>query len=174
MGWGFVPRWAKGDPGKRPINARSESAAEKPLFRQAFREGRCLVPASGFFEWRKDGPVRQPYYFHRVDGAPLLFAGLQDRWEGPEGAVETFAILTTRANGLMAPIHDRMPVILDPGAGHAWMDPSPGGAQALLELLRPCPEELLACHPVDPRVGNPRVEGPDLIRPAVGPRSLFP
>ena len=164
--WGLVPAWAK-DPalGARMANARAETAADKPSFRAPLRRSRCLIPADGFYEWlARPGAAKQPYAIRAADGALLAFAGLWDRWEGPDGALDTCTILTTAANALMAPIHDRMPVILDPADYAAWLDPAalPGALQA---LLRPCPADRLRLHPVGPRVGNARNEGPGLAEP---------
>lgn len=147
--WGLVPRWAKQPPAPPPINARSESAAEKPMFRDAFARRRCLVPASGFYEWRDDGgPRKQPYYIHPRDGAPLAFAGLWERWTPPAGeAQETMAILTTGANAALRALHDRMPVILRPEDWAAWLAPS-AAPEALQALLHPASEDLLVFHPV--------------------------
>jgi putative SOS response-associated peptidase YedK len=164
--WGLVPSWAK-DPsmGARMANARGETAADKPAFRGPFKRGRCIIPADGFYEWqaRPGGPM-QPFCIRAADGTLLAFAGLRDRWEGPDGFLETCTIITTAANAVMAPIHDRMPVILAPGDYAAWLDP---GAQAerLKALLRPCPEAFLRVYPVSLRVGNVRNDGPDLMEP---------
>jgi len=165
--WGLVPSWSK-DPalGARLANARAETAADKPSFRAPFRRGRCIIPADGFYEWQaRTGGPKQPFCIRAADGSILAFAGLRDTWEGSDGALETFAILTTSANGLMAPIHDRMPVILAPADYAAWLDPH-GVPERLKELLRPCPEGFLRVYPVGPRVGNVRNEGPDLAEPA--------
>ena len=124
--WGLIPSWAKeAGIGGRLINARAETVAEKPAFRGAFRKRRALVPADGFYEWRKregDRP-KQPLLVRRRDGQPFAFAGLWEHWRGPEGEVETCTILTTEANAALAPIHDRMPVILDPACYDRWLDP---------------------------------------------------
>ncbi|MDH5412377.1 MAG: SOS response-associated peptidase, partial [Alphaproteobacteria bacterium] len=115
--WGFVPAWARDpDSMSQPINARGESVEAKPMFRDAFRKRRCLIPADGFYEWKKTAAGKQPWRIERADGAPFAFAGLWDRWQGPEGKViESCVIITTEANETMRPIHDRMPVILDIG-----------------------------------------------------------
>ena len=165
--WGLVPSWSK-DPalGARLANARAETAADKPSFRAPFRRGRCIIPADGFYEWQaRPGGPKQPFCIRAADGSILAFAGLRDTWEGPDGALETCAILTTSANGLMAPIHDRMPVILAPADYAAWLDPD-GVHERLKAMLRPCPEGFLRVYPVGPRVGNVRNEGPELAEPA--------
>jgi putative SOS response-associated peptidase YedK len=168
--WGLVPSWTK-DPaiGARMANARSETVAEKPAFRGPFRHGRCIVPADGFYEWQaRPGQAKQPFAIRAANGAPLGFAGLRDRWEGPDGYLETFTIITTSANAAMAPIHDRMPVILMPADQAAWLDPATP-AERLKALLRPCAPTWLTLHPVDPRVGNVRNDGPELARPWAPP-----
>ena len=124
--WGLIPSWSK-DPaiGNRLINARAETAKEKPSFRNAFRRHRCLIPASGFYEWLRWERGKQPYFVRMRDGHPFAFAGLWDRWESPDkGVIETCTILTTAANDVLAPIHDRMPVILPPREYDRWLDPS--------------------------------------------------
>ncbi len=171
--WGLVPSWAK-DPaaGPRPINARAEGLEAKPTFRGAFRHGRCLVPASGFYEWKAEGRRKQPFYIRPKGGEGLLvFAGLVSTWAGPEGELPTFAIVTTEANGLMADLHDRMPVILSPGDQAAWLDPENRHPEA---LLRPCPPEWLEAYPVGPAVGNPANDGPGLVEPLGGPGAEVP
>jgi putative SOS response-associated peptidase YedK len=162
--WGLVPTWAKAPaPGPRPINARAEGLETKPTFRGAFRHGRCLIPASGFYEWKTAGRAKQPFFIRPRGGEGiLLFAGLLSTWSGPEGELATCAIITTTPNDLMAEIHDRMPVILGPGDQAAWLDPVNRQAAA---LLRPCPADGLEAYPVGPAVGNPKNDRPELIRP---------
>jgi putative SOS response-associated peptidase YedK len=164
MRWGLVPFFAK-DPGigNRLINARSETAARLPAFRAAFRRRRCLVPADGFYEWRKDGKTKQPFRIVRKDHGPFAMAGLWERWDrdGGEGELLSFTILTTDANALVAPLHDRMPVIL-PEAGHAaWLDPAEDAAP----LLVPHAGDDLEAYPVARHVGNPRHDDPTCIEP---------
>jgi putative SOS response-associated peptidase YedK len=164
--WGLVPSWSK-DPsmGVRLANARAETVAEKPSFRGSFRHSRCVVPVDGFFEWQVGaGGAKQPFCIRAQDESLLGLAGLRARWEGPEGYLETFTIITTTANGVMAPIHDRMPVILGAEGCAAWLDP---GTQPrdLKALLGPCPEAWLRAYPVSPKVGNVRNNGPELISP---------
>jgi putative SOS response-associated peptidase YedK len=168
MRWGLIPSWAK-DPsiGSRMINARSESAAEKPAFRQAFRLRRCVVPASGFYEWRKLGAKKQPYFIARADGQPLSLAGLWEMWtdhaSGKE--VKTFTILTTNANDMLRPLHDRMPVVLEPEECDRWLDPEEGDAGKLSAMLKPAADGVLAVHPVSPRVNSPANDDPLLVEP---------
>ena len=164
--WGLVPSWSR-DPalGGRLANARAETVADKPSFRAPFRRGRCIIPADGFYEWQvRPGAPKQPFCIRAASGAMLAFAGLRDVWEGPDGALATCAIITTTANGAMAPIHDRMPVLLAPGDYAVWLDPATPAAR-LKELLRPCADALLRIYPVGPRVGNVRNEGPGLAEP---------
>jgi putative SOS response-associated peptidase YedK len=165
--WGLVPSWSR-DPARGLANARAETVADKPAFRAPFKRGRCIIPADAFYEWQaRPGAAKLPFCIRAADGSLLAFAGLRDTWEGPDGALATCAIITTRANGLMAPIHDRMPVILARADQAAWLDPD-AAPQRLLALLRPCPDALLRAYAVGPRVGNARNEGPELMEPADG------
>jgi putative SOS response-associated peptidase YedK len=168
--WGLIPSWSK-DPsiGARMINARSETVSEKPAFRAAFKRRRCLVPVSGFYEWKKDGKAKQPYYITSPDGTPLAVAGLWEYWEGADGsALESCTLLTTDANELMAPLHDRMPVIVEPADYGEWLgsgkDETPQYLDALQHLLRPYSEGGLIAYPVSTYVNNPRNEGADCIQ----------
>jgi putative SOS response-associated peptidase YedK len=167
--WGLIPSWAK-DPsiGARMINARAETAPEKPAFRSAFRRRRCLVPASGFYEWQKQGRVKQPYYISLRERKPMAIAGLWERWEGTEGApIESCTLLTTDANDLIAPLHDRMPVIVSPGDFDLWLDPTVSTTERLLSLLRPFPADGMTASPVSTLVNNPSVDDPRCIEPAL-------
>lgn len=169
--WGLVPAWSKDpDVGPRPINARAETVATKPTFRDAFRHGRCLVPASGFYEWQTEGGRKQPMYIRPKDGGLLAFAGLWATWEGPEGPLQTVCILTTTPNELMAPIHDRMPVILPASEWRPWLDPE-SEPESIQGLLDPCPAGQLAVQAVGPEVGNVRNDSPALIAPLVSDHS---
>lgn len=176
--WGLVPGWTK-DPATapRPINARAETAAEKPTFRDALRHRRCLIPADGFYEWARNGDRKQPMRFTLKDGALFAFAGLCERWQAPDGTLlETAAILTTEANAVVKPVHDRMPVILAPGAYEAWLDPGLRDPAALMPLLAPYPAPEMRVYPVSPRVNATASEGPELITPQEpdgGQLSLF-
>ena len=164
--WGLIPGWVK-DPNTcpKPINARAESLPDRPMFRKAFRNKRCLVPASGFYEWKTSGEAKQPFYIHPVQGDLFAFAGLMEDWQGPHGEVMVSAcIITAGPNALMAGIHHRMPVILPRAAWGIWLDPS-SQARVLLPWLVPCPADLMAAHPVGSAVGNPRNDGPELILP---------
>ena len=166
--WGLIPSWAKDRKiGVSAINARSETLAGKPLFRDAFKKRRCVVPADGFYEWKAGAGGKQPYAVARADGRPMPFAGLWERWRDPQSGeiVRSFTIVTTRANERLAELHERMPVILDEAAIAKWLGEAPTGADDLTSLLRPCPAERLRLWPVDPRVNNVRNEDGDLIKP---------
>ncbi len=166
--WGLIPSWAK-DPaiGNRMINARAEGIAEKPSFRAALRQRRCLVPASGFYEWQRAGSRKQPYCIGRADGKPFSMAGLWEHWQDREAgaAIETFTIITTAANSLLAPIHDRMPAIIDPADEEAWL----GAPAPPLELLRPHSSEDMAAYPVSTWVNSPAHDDPRCAEPLPGP-----
>jgi len=172
--WGLVPSWAKAPAvGNRMINARSETAAEKPSFRAAFKRRRCLIAADGFYEWQKQGAGRrkQPYFIHMRDDRPFAFAGLWESWEGADHSyLETCTILTTKANDLMRPIHDRMPVILPQENYDAWLDVSTEDTSAIEPLLKPFPDEPMQAEPIGTYVNRPANEGPRCIEPE---RDLF-
>lgn len=162
--WGLIPSWAD-DPsiGNMMINARCETVAEKPAFRQAFTRRRCLIPADGFYEWEKSGKARIPYY-HQIKGHVLFaLAGLWERWTHPAGVVESCTILTTGANELVACVHDRMPVIVAPEHFGLWLDPTLDPA-ALGRLFAPYPAGSMQRHRVSDRVNRPDDDDADLIR----------
>lgn len=164
--WGLIPGWAK-DPtiGNKLANARGETVDEKPSFRNAFKRSRCLIPASGFYEWKTVAGRKQPYYMHPV-GAPLFaIAGITERWQGPEGMVETCAIITTGPNGVMHNIHDRMPVILSAEDHDAWLDPRNHSVASLKQLIKPCADSTMAAHAVSTRVNAPKNDDAGLIDP---------
>lgn len=164
--WGLVPFWAKeAKVGYSMINARAETVASKPAYREAFRRRRCLVPASGFYEWRAEGSgPKQPYHFCCAEGGPMTFAGLWERWEKGAEPLETFTIVVGPANDQVRPYHDRMPAILDPAQWDAWLDPA-SPADALQALLQPYPGAL-TIQPVSRAVNNPRNDAPTLLEPA--------
>ena len=164
--WGLVPSWAE-DPeiGARMINARSETAPEKPSFRSAFRRRRCLIAADGFYEWKRENGGKQPYYFRMQDGRPFAFAGLWESWEKGDGILRTCTILTTRANSVLEDIHDRMPVILPHDAYNAWLDPD-ADREELGELMIPYPGDDLETYPVSRFVNSPRNNDERCIEPA--------
>ncbi|MCP4417290.1 MAG: SOS response-associated peptidase [Chloroflexi bacterium] len=166
--WGLIPSWAKDIKfGSRMINARSETVAEKPSFRAAFKRRRCLIPADGFYEWQKLGNGKQPMFIRPAEGEkrPFALAGLWEVWRDSEGsALQTCTILTTRPNELMAPIHKRMPVIVEPEDFDLWLHPEPNPEQGL-HLLRPYPALKMTAYPVSTIVNNPRNDVPDCIQP---------
>lgn len=159
--WGLVPFWAK-DPsiGNRMINARSETVAEKPSFRSAYRKRRCLILADGFYEWRKAADGKTPYFISRADGSPFAFAGLWESWSSKDSdeSLETTAIITAAASDFMAQLHQRMPVVIHPDLADRWLD---GDPELLTEVIENSPE--FQAWPVDRRVNNARNEGAELI-----------
>lgn len=164
--WGLIPSWAK-DPsiGSKMINARAETAAEKPAFRAAFKRRRCLLPATGFYEWQQTNGHKQPMYIHGENGGLVSLAGLWEVWQSPDGGLlETCTILTTTPNALMEPIHNRMPVILDPLDYSTWLDPDTAADQ-LHHLLRPYDPERLAAYPVSTAVNRPQNDTGACIAP---------
>lgn len=167
MRWGLIPSWAK-DPGigNKLINARDETLTEKPSFRKAFKHRRCLIIADGFYEWQKVDNRKQPYYLQMQDGKPFAFAGLWDTWQPPEGEeIVSCTIITTNANSLAEPIHDRMPVILAPDSYERWLDPTSTDPQTLQELLKPYDSKAMKATPVSSAVNNPGNEKPECIAP---------
>jgi len=182
--WGLVPSWAR-EPsiGDRMINARAESLATKPAFKRSFAKKRCLVPADGFYEWQvvapaatpKGRPKKQPVFVHRRDGEPMAFAGLWSVWKipdglevegaGPDGWLRSCAIVTTGANDLLRPVHDRMPVLLPESAWSAWLDPANEDLDALASLLMPAPDDELELWPVSLAVNTADTDGPELVKP---------
>lgn len=170
MRWGLVPFWAK-DPsiGNRLINARAETLLEKPSFKYAFTRRRCLVPAAGFYEWRKENGRRTPVYIRRRDGGLFAFAGLWEEWQSPDGSpLRTCTITTTEPNALIAPIHHRMAAILRPEDEALWLDHSLRDTKRLMAMLQPCPAEELEAYAVSPRVNNPANDDPACIQPLGG------
>lgn len=186
--WGLVPSWAK-DPsiGQNLINAKAETAAEKPSFRSAFKRRRCLLPADGFYEWTtvepassttlfedaapapKGGkPIKQPYYITLKDEGPFAIAGLYEYWEGVDaGPLETCTLLTIEPNELVGQYHNRMPAILRPEFYETWLDPEAQASEMLQALLQPLPAEEMAARPVTRRMNNPRFDAPECVEPLV-------
>ena len=163
MRWWLVPSWAKSaDESKyATFNARSEDAAAKPAFRSPYKRRRCVLPASGFYEWQKlDAKTKRPHYITRADGEPVYFAGLYDVWHDK---LESCTILTTTPNAEMAELHKRMPCVLEPEQIEGWLDPSMEEPERIAEYLLPAPDGTLAAHPVGKRVGSPRNNDPTLI-----------
>ncbi|MGE0483262.1 MAG: SOS response-associated peptidase [Gammaproteobacteria bacterium] len=165
VSWGLVPSWAR-DPkmGARLINARAETVAEKPAFRAAFRRRRCLVPASGYYEWQTVGGGKQPWYIYPAAGGCLAFAGIWEHWQRDGAVIESCAILTCAANASLAVVHDRMPVLIEPADFARWLAAESAGPPPL-DLLRPAADGTLRLHAVGKRVNSPRHEGSDCIRP---------
>ena len=160
--WGLIPFWAK-EPNPM-INARAETAPEKPSFRQAFRKKRCLIPTSGFYEWGKEDGLKQPYFIRLKDESPMAFAGLWDEWRSSEGEIRrTCAILTVAANSLMQSIHHRMPVILSPASGSMWLDLSATGT-APEKLLLPFPADKMEAWRVSQQVSVPTFDNSDCLK----------
>lgn len=168
--WGLLPGWAESSVGtQRPINARSETAASKPTFREAFRRRRCLIPADGFYEWQSSRREKQPYFFSLRDQPLFAFAGLYEHWEsapGQEagGTIDSCTILTTEANELMREFHDRMPVILEPRDYSAWLDPTCEDADVVAPLCRPLPSERMQHWAVSQRVNSPKYDDAACLR----------
>lgn len=184
--WGLIPVWAKERKvGAKMINARAETLAEKPAYKGVFRKTRCIIPMDGFYEWQAGAPggpvtkagkpAKQPTFIHRLDGEPLAVAGLWSAWRdktaGPDADwLHSATVVTTSANATMAPIHDRMPVILPQSAWAQWLDPDNQDLEALSGLLVPAPDSLLDVHPVSTDVNNVRNKGSELILPVdIGP-----
>lgn len=163
--WGLVPSWADDlKIGQRLINARSETVGEKPAFRDAIRKRRCLIAADGFYEWKGEKGHKQPYFIHRPGREPFAFAGVWEHWHDESGRlIETCSILTTESNGVIRPLHDRMPVILPPSAWGVWLDPSVRDVTLLSSLLVPAPEEALELRDVSRAVNDVRNNGPELL-----------
>ena len=163
--WGLIPSWAK-DPkiGNQCINAKAETVAEKPSFRSAFKKRRCLVVATGFYEWQMHGRTKQPMWIGLRSKQPFAFAGLWEHWKPAEGEpLGTCTIITTEPNDLMAPIHNRMPVILAPSSYDQWLDPAFQNIETLTGLLRPYSSEELTAYPVSTLVNNPRHDDPQCL-----------
>jgi putative SOS response-associated peptidase YedK len=177
--WGLVPFWAKdAKVGQKMINARAESVGDKPAYKRAFQKRRCIVPADGFFEWKRipGQKTKQPMYLHRPDGEPFAFAGLWELWRPKiEGSdeyaddestwIRSCTIITGQPNEVVAPIHDRMPVMLPPSAWDRWLDPDNDDIATLGQLLVPAPAELVVAHPVSTRVNDVRSKDSALIEP---------
>lgn len=169
--WGLVPSWSR-DPkmGARLINARSETAADKPAFRAAMRRRRCLVPADGFYEWQATDGAKQPYFVHLQGHALFAIAGLWEHWQDSDGSeLETCTLLTTAPNALMAPIHNRMPVIVAPEHYELWLDPQVQRTEPLQPVLEPFRPEAMAAYPVSTRVNSPRNDDEECIAPLTEP-----
>jgi putative SOS response-associated peptidase YedK len=171
--WGLVPSWAKDiSIGSRMINARVETLNTKPAFRTALKRRRCIVPVSGFYEWKKnpDGKTKTPMYIRMKDAKPFAFAGLWETWHSPDGSeLRSCTLITGEPNKLIATIHDRMPAILDANDYQRWLDPKERDASDLMPLLKPYPAEKMEAFPVSRAVNNPSNEVPGCIEPLAGP-----
>lgn len=163
--WGLIPSWAKDTSmGARLINARSETVREKPAFRHAFKQRRCIIPADGFYEWQRTDGRKQPFFFQMRDESPFGFAGLWEQWKGEEGQViNSCTILTTAANEVLRPVHDRMPVILRPDDYSLWLDHDTRKLEVVVDLLRPYPADEMTSYPVSTLINSPRSQGERLI-----------
>ena len=172
--WGLVPSWFKESKTKHLlINARAEGIEVKPSFRGPVRHRRCIVPASGFFEWRRQGAGKQPYFVRPAADEVFALAGIWDHWEGQQGdALESVAIITTSANELMHPIHDRMPVILEKEDVAGWLDPT-NELATVLAMLRPCPSDRMMAYPVSSVVNSARHDGPKCVARGGGEDQRF-
>ena len=173
--WGLIPSWSKEPPSGAPlINARSETAASKPTFRAAFRQRRCLLPADGFYEWQKLPTRRQPFHIHRPDGGPFGLAGLWEQWHDAGGQkIETCTILTTAANELLRPLHERMPVIVAPADYAAWLDPGVTDVAQVEPLLSSAAADELVITPVSTRVNSIVHDDAECLAPAEQQKGLF-
>jgi putative SOS response-associated peptidase YedK len=167
MRWGLIPSWAKDASGAASmINARSETAATKPAFRDPLKFRRCLIPADGFYEWKKTGVAKQPFCFEVNDGELFAFAGLWEGWKNPEGQwIKTCTILTTVPNAVTSAIHDRMPVILNRERYDLWLDPGINNVQVISELLKPRDARLMRCYPVSTRINQVVNDDEECSRP---------
>jgi putative SOS response-associated peptidase YedK len=167
MKWGLVPHWTQDiQTAKRPINARAETLSEKPSFYELLKNRRCLVPASGFFEWKREGKRKIPFYFHLPENPLFAFAGLYDRWTGSDGnCLCTYTIITTEPNELAAKIHNRMPSILLPEHEDRWLSKTLTNAGDLKKLLAPFPAKNMEMYPVSPLVNTPEADDERIIRP---------
>jgi putative SOS response-associated peptidase YedK len=173
--WGLLPAWARTPAAtRRPINARADSVAEKPMFRDLLRQRRCAVPIDGYYEWRTTTSGKVPFFFYLKTREPFFLAGLWNRWhEGRPDEVASYVLMTTEPNELAATVHDRMPVMLHARDVARWLDPTITDADAVADLLAPYPAEEMGSHPVSTRVSDPNNEGPDLIEPDEAVRELW-
>jgi len=171
--WGLLPSWVK-DPKTFSllINARGDTVNEKPAFRNAMKYRRCLIPADGFYEWKRDGAIKRPYLIRMKGGAPFAFAGLWETWVGPNGEeLDTAAIVTTDANAVLAPIHHRMPVILPPEKFDMWLDCASVSPSAASALLTPAPAAAMEAFEISPAVNRVANDGPEIQQPYTAPQS---
>jgi putative SOS response-associated peptidase YedK len=163
--WGFIPHWAQGDAGTKPVNARAETVATTPMFADSFRLRRCIIPADGFYEWKTINKKKTPVHFRLKSHEPFGFAGVWDVWNGPQGKVFSSAIITTEPNELTREVHDRMPVILSRDSEAGWLDPANQNPDVLLPMLRPYPAGEMKAVGVNPALNKPSFEGPACLEP---------
>ena len=165
MRWGLVPRWSRGPDSRFSMfNARAETVHEKPAFRSAFKSQRCLIPADGFYEWKTENG-KQPYFFHRNGQGPLVMAGLWEHWQDAQGnSIDSCTIIVTGANAVMQPVHDRMPVLLDPAQFADWLEPANQDVEKLRDMLQPYAGSDLECYPVRRVVNKPGNDSDELIK----------
>jgi putative SOS response-associated peptidase YedK len=174
--WGLIPAWVE-DPRAFSllVNARGETLAGKPAFRNALRRRRCLFPADGFYEWKADAGRKRPYFIRASRGGPIAFAGLWETWTGPNGEeMDTACIVTTSANRTLAPLHDRMPVVIAPEAFDLWLDCANVDAATAAALIAPAPEGLLEAHEISTAVNRAANDSPALIEPIASPAAARP
>ena len=166
MRWGLIPNWSKGpDPRFTMINAKAETIDEKPAYKRPFKRQRCLIPCDGFYEWKPQGNNKQPYYIANTGRGILALAGVWDRWEAGDEAIESFSIITTAANDFMQNIHERMPAIISPEEFAVWLSPANENTAQLKALLKPYRGTDLVMHPVSREVNSPKNDSPELIKP---------
>lgn len=174
--WGLLPPWKKEVDGPPLINGRADTLAEKPSFSGPFRSRRCLVPATAFFEWQTVGKEKRPKVFTMADGKPFMLAGLWEPWRGPDGVVNSFTLITTEPNELVASVHDRMPVIMPKACWHRWLDPEEQDLAAVQPLLAPYPAERMAMRDGNLKLNHVRNNDPSVLGPPdppTGQLSLF-
>lgn len=171
--WGLIPSWSNDAKGLRPVNAKSETLTEKPMFKELFRKRRCLIPASGYYEWETQGKKKIPHFIHRKDGGLITFAGLWDCWSSGSEKIFSCTIVTTSSNDLTRHLHERMPVILPREVHREWANPAINDTGLLKSLLKPCPDDELAIRPANPLVNKAAYDAPDCLEPGPANRDLF-
>jgi putative SOS response-associated peptidase YedK len=175
MRWGLIPHWTKDLKGARkPINAKAETLPEEPMFRELLRHNRCIVPANGFYEWKKTDRKKEPYFIHIKDKALFGFAGLYDTWQNAEGQnITTYSIITIEPNELLRKIHNRMPVILKRGNENRWLLNDPLSSDEMKSLLSPYPPQEMEAYQISPKINHVEIDEKNLIRPFVSDIKFF-